>query len=159
MNDSTQLAQRIGERLIDRGWTLATAESCTGGMIGHTITENAGSSGYYMGGIVAYSNDVKQQLLNVPAATLATVGAVSEATARAMADGARARLHTDCAIATTGIAGPDGGSDDKPVGLVYIAAAAGDTIVVQRHIFGGDRSAIKAQTVEAALQLLLDSLQ
>lgn len=152
------LAQRVGAALQARGWTLATAESCTGGLIGHTITEVAGSSAYYQGGIVAYSNAVKQAQLGVPQATLDSVGAVSAETARAMAEGARAQLQADVAVATTGIAGPGGGSAAKPVGLVFIAVASADATTSQRYVFSGDRSAIKQQTAQTALQLVLDAL-
>lgn len=152
------LAQQVGAALQARGWTLATAESCTGGLIGHTLTEIAGSSAYYLGGIVAYSNAVKQAQLGVPQATLNSVGAVSAETARAMAQGVRARLQADVAVATTGIAGPGGGSAAKPVGLVFIAVATADATSSQRYIFSGDRSAIKQQTAQTALQLVLDTL-
>jgi PncC family amidohydrolase len=128
-------------------------------LIGHLVTEIAGSSAYYRGGAIVYSNDLKQQLLDVPATTLATHGAVSEPTARAMAEGARARLHADVGLATTGIAGPGGGTPTKPVGLVFIAVATPTQLVAQRHLFNGDRASIKQQTARAALQLVLDSLQ
>src|SRR3712207_5216894 len=121
--NNEELAQHVGAQLQRRQLTVATAESCTGGLIGHLLTEIAGSSAYFMGGVIAYSNAVKHSLLDVPEATLAAVGAVSEETARAMAQGVRARLHTDIGIATTGIAGPGGGTPQKPVGLVYIAVA------------------------------------
>ncbi len=153
-----ELAQHVGERLQQRQMTVATAESCTGGLIGHLLTEIAGSSAYYMGGVVAYSNAVKQSLLEVPQATLASVGAVSEETARAMAQGVRSRLHTDVGIATTGIAGPGGGTPHKPVGLVFIAVATPNDVQCQRHVFEGDRPSVKQQTAAAALQLLLDVL-
>lgn len=144
--------------LQGRSLTLATAESCTGGLIGHLITEIAGSSAYYLGGIVAYSNAVKQAQLGVPRTTFDRNGAVSEPTARAMAGGVRLALNADVGVATTGIAGPGGGTAEKPVGLVYIAVAVGERIECQRHVFNGDRSSIKAQTAVAALQLLLDVL-
>ena len=152
------LAQQVGAALGARGWTLATAESCTGGLIGHAITEIAGSSAYYLGGIVAYSNEVKQAQLGVPAATLERGGAVSAETARAMAEGARARIGADITVATTGIAGPGGGSEAKPVGLVFIAIATADATRSQRYIFSGDRAAVKRQTAQTALQLVLDAL-
>ncbi len=159
MNDALLLARQIGERLTARQATLATAESCTGGLIGHLITEVAGSSAYYLGGIVAYSNDVKRSLLGVAEATLLTHGAVSEPTAREMAQGARLRLGAHVAVATTGIAGPGGGTATKPVGLVYIAVATHDAIHCERFVFAGDRHAIKHHTATTALRLLLDTLQ
>jgi nicotinamide-nucleotide amidase len=159
MNDALRLARQLGEQLTARRYALATAESCTGGLIGHLITEVAGSSAYYLGGIVAYSNDVKQSLLGVAEDTLLTHGAVSEPTAREMAQGARHRLGAHIAVATTGIAGPGGGTDTKPVGLVYIAVAAPDALRCERFVFSGDRHAIKHQTATAALRLLLDALQ
>jgi PncC family amidohydrolase len=159
MSAELELAAAIGARLTARGLTVATAESCTGGLIGHLITEIAGSSAYYVGGIVAYSNDVKRSQLGVPEATLATHGAVSESTARAMAEGARRTLGADIGVATTGIAGPGGGSESKPVGLVYVAVATRDGTIVERHLLDGDRHAIKQQTAAAALRLLVDTLQ
>lgn len=155
---ATELAGRVGELLTNRNLALATAESCTGGLIGHLITEIAGSSAYYVGGIVAYSNAVKEAQLGVPRTILETVGAVSEDTARAMAAGARDRLGADVGVATTGIAGPGGGTLTKPVGLVYICVSTAETLRVERHVFPGDRHAVKQQTAVAALQLLLDVL-
>jgi PncC family amidohydrolase len=159
MTDTLHLTQRVGERLMERGLTLASAESCTGGLIGHLITEIAGSSAYYIGGIIAYSNAVKEAQLGVPQATLMTHGAVSQATAEAMATGVRGSLKADVGVATTGIAGPGGGTPAKPVGLVYVAVATADTTRCERFVFSGDRQSIKQQTAVAALHLLLDSLQ
>jgi PncC family amidohydrolase len=153
------LARKAGQRLMAHGLTLATAESCTGGLIGHLLTEIAGSSAYYLGGIVAYSNEVKRSHLGVAEQTLMTHGAVSEPTAREMARGARLTIGADVGVATTGIAGPGGGSESKPVGLVYIAVATQDKIRCERYVFDGDRHAIKQQTAAAALRLLLDALQ
>lgn len=158
MTAEQHLAQQVGAALQTRGYTLATAESCTGGLIGHLITEIRGSSAYYVGGIVAYSNAVKRSLLDVPQVILASVGAVSEETARAMAAGVRARLDVDVGVATTGIAGPDGGSPAKPVGLVYISVQTPTATLVERRVFAGDRHAVKQQTAVAALQLLLNVL-
>lgn len=155
----TDLAQQLGDLLLARRLTLATAESCTGGLIGHLITEIAGSSAYYNGGVVAYSNAVKRDLLGVPQPILDSVGAVSDLTARAMASGVRQRIGADVGVATTGIAGPGGGTATKPVGLVYIAVATPGAVVCERHVFGGDRHAVKEQTAAAALQLLLNTLQ
>lgn len=154
-----ELAQHVGQQLQHHKRTVATAESCTGGLIGHLLTEIAGSSAYYVGGIVAYSNAVKQSQLDVPQTIIESMGAVSEETARAMAEGVRTRLDADLGVATTGIAGPGGGTPTKPVGLVYIAVASAGGTQCQRHIFGGDRHSVKQQTAAAALQLLRDSLQ
>ena len=155
MNDALLLARQIGERLTARQATLATAESCTGGLIGHLITEVAGSSAYYLGGIVAYSNDVKRSLLGVAEATLLTHGAVSEPVARAMAEGALARSGAYLAVSVTGIAGPGGGTAAKPVGLVHLALALrGGRIEAERHLFAGDRAAVRAASVAAAFALI-----
>ena len=158
MDQETELARRVGERLQAQGWMLATAESCTGGLIGHLVTEIAGSSAYYAGGVVAYSNTVKQRVLGVPEQTLIDHGAVSEPTAEAMARGVGALLGAAVAVATTGIAGPGGGTATKPVGLVYIAVATPGAVRVERHVFPGDRSSVKRQTAAAALELLLNVL-
>jgi PncC family amidohydrolase len=152
-----RLEARLGQGLLARGWTIGTAESCTGGLIMHRLTNIAGSSEYVLGGIVAYSNAVKQSLLNVRQGTLIAYGAVSEQTASEMAVGARKALSVDFAISVTGIAGPGGGSVEKPVGLTYIAVAGPqDLLVVNRHIWDGDREAVKSASAEAALQLALD---
>ena len=125
----------------------------------HRLTNIPGSSAYVAGGIVAYSNQVKQSVLGVKQGTLIAHGAVSEQTAQEMAQGARQLLKTDFAVSITGIAGPGGGSDEKPVGLTYIGLAGpDDLLVVQRHIWDGDRLAVKDASAEAALQLLLDIL-
>lgn len=150
-----ELAQHCGAVLQTHGWTIATAESCTGGLLGHMLTEIPGSSAYYQGSIIAYSNRVKRDLLGVPEAILLNDGAVSEATARAMAESVRERLRCDVGIATTGIAGPGGGSETKPVGLVYIAVATPTTTQCQHYIFSGDRSANKKESAVAAFHLLL----
>lgn len=149
---------RIVSYLIDAGKTIATAESCSGGLIAHRLTNVPGASTPFLGGIVAYSNAVKTALLAVPAPTLESFGAVSEETARAMAEGARAALGADMAIAVTGIAGPGGGTPEKPVGLVYMALAQAGQTQVERHEFHGDRESIKMQTAEAALNLVWESL-
>lgn len=142
------------ERLRARGLTVATAESCTGGLVAAALTAVPGSSDVVVGGFVTYSNGMKIRMLGVPEAVLASVGAVSEACARAMAEGAARESGADVAVSTTGIAGPGGGSAEKPVGLVYIGAASRDgRSEVQRHVFPGDRAAVRAATVEAALRL------
>jgi PncC family amidohydrolase len=153
-----ELAQHSGAALQAHGWTLATAESCTGGLLGHMLTEIPGSSAYYQGSIIAYSNNIKRDLLGVPEAILQNDGAVSEATARTMAESVRERLCCDVGIATTGIAGPGGGTETKPVGLVYIAVATPTQTHCKRYIFSGDRSANKKESAVAAFQLLLSML-
>jgi len=153
-NDET-LEHVVGVRLAEGGLTVAAAESCTGGLVAHRITGVPGSSRYFRGGIVAYSNDVKTSLLGVPATLIETEGAVSEEVARAMAEGARQVCATDFAVSTTGIAGPDGGSDAKPVGLTWIAVACPEgTTECRRYTFGGDRGVIQARAAHAALELL-----
>ena len=148
-------ARRLGRRLTERGWQLAAAESCTGGMIGHVITQVPRSSDHFLGGIVSYSDAVKQELLDVPPRLLEQVGAVSAEVAEAMTTGALARFPiARVAISATGIAGPDGGSKDKPVGLTYVAAALRDgTATVERHIWPHDRDGNKRASVLAALEL------
>ncbi len=149
------LAETVGRLLAEAGATLATAESCSGGLLAHTITNVPGSSAYFMRGWVTYSNDAKCADLAVPAALLAAHGAVSAEVAEAMARGAALRAHTTYALSTTGVAGPGGGSAAKPVGLVYIAVAgAAERVDVYRNIFAGDRLAVKEQTVRAALAAL-----
>lgn len=159
MTDSAiEYAQEIGAALQQRQWTIATAESCTGGLLGHLLTEIAGSSAYYQGGVVAYSNEVKQSHLGVPAAILETEGAVSEATARAMAQGVRERIGTTVGVSTTGIAGPGGGTATKPVGLVYMCVATPKTTLCRRYVFDGDRQQNKQYTALRALELILTAL-
>jgi PncC family amidohydrolase len=146
--------QVIGQLLRARGLTLAVAESCTGGLVGHRITEVAGSSDYYRGGVVAYADEVKESLLGVPRRVLAEHGAVSAVTALAMAQGVRQALGADVGLAVTGIAGPGGGTPDKPVGLVYTALATPDGEWVEPHLWRGNRSVNKALSADAALGLL-----
>jgi nicotinamide-nucleotide amidase len=134
--------------------TLATAESCTGGLIAAALTAVPGSSATVLAGFVTYSNEAKASMLGVPPATITAVGAVSEAVAHAMAEGARARSGATIAVSCTGIAGPGGGSADKPVGLVFIGAANESLTLVERHVFPGDRAAIRAATVAAAFALI-----
>lgn len=137
---------------------LATAESCTGGLVGHRLTNVPGASDWYAGGVITYSNESKASLLGVSASDLAACGAVSEPVARQMAEGVRRVFGAVYGIGITGIAGPGGGSAEKPVGLVYVAAAGPDETRVARHVFDGTREAIKAQSAEAALGLLLELL-
>ncbi|WP_237216814.1 CinA family protein [Falsiroseomonas oryziterrae] len=138
-----------------KGLTLATAESCTGGLIAAALTAIPGSSATVLAGYVTYSNDAKTRLVGVPATMLATHGAVSDPVARQMAEGALADSGADIAVSCTGIAGPSGGSAAKPVGLVFIGCARrGRTTRAERHVFPGDRGAIRAATVDAALALI-----
>jgi PncC family amidohydrolase len=153
------LEERIGKLLVERGLTLAVAESCTGGLIGHRITNVPGSSEYFMGGVVAYAYDAKERVLGVRHDTLYDYGAVSEPTALEMARGARRLLMTDLALAVTGIAGPGGGTPEKPVGLVYIALSARDLERCERYVWAYDRAGNKAATADAALTLLLEYLK
>jgi PncC family amidohydrolase len=148
----------IGQLLNQQHLTLATAESCTGGLIGHRLTEVPGSSDYFRGGIIAYSNEIKERVLGVSHATLESYGAVSAETAIEMARGARRVLQTDLAVSVTGIAGPGGGTADKPIGLTYIALAAASYERVERFVWNADRSVNKWASSEAALQLVIDYL-
>ena len=150
---------KIGLLLCARCLTLATAESCTGGLISHRITNVAGSSDYYLGGVVAYSNEAKMALLNVPAGLLAQYGAVSRETVLEMTRGARQALRADIAISVSGIAGPGGGTDGKPVGTVWVGLAAPDGDWARLHHFAGDRQQNKASSAEAALQMLVEYLE
>lgn len=145
----------IGKKLSQRHWTLSAAESCTGGLISHRLTEVPGSSAYFMGTVVAYSNIVKEKLLGVRASTLKKYGAVSSRGAVEMARGARKLFKTDCALAVTGIAGPSGGSKEKPVGLVFVAVSAkGMEDAWGKKVFNGPRSRVKARAACMALDLL-----
>jgi len=156
--DVWELAARLGERMADRGLTVATAESCTGGLVAAAITDVPGSSGWFLGAVVAYANDVKTRLLEVTEADLAAEGAVSEAVALAMALGARRRLGTDLAVAITGIAGPGGATPDKPVGTVWIAVSGAGRSLARQHRFDGDRRAVRRAATAAALAMLLELL-
>ena len=149
-------AQELGARCRSAGVTVATAESCTGGLVGHLITEVPGSSAYFLGGFVTYDDPVKVALVEVPDALLAAHGAVSAQVAVAMAEGARRRLGADVAVSTTGIAGPDGGSDEKPVGLTYVAVADDAGVEVRRHLWSSDREANKRESAAAVLGLLVE---
>lgn len=150
------LARQVIETYAARGLTLGTAESCTGGLIAGALTGISGSSAVVDRGFVTYSNDAKMDLLDVAGSTLRDHGAVSEQTARAMAWGVLTHAPVDCAVAVTGIAGPTGGSKDKPVGLVHFGAARhGRDIVHEQHVFEGDRTAVRMATVKRALELLL----
>jgi len=151
---SPSLEVVVGQTLLERHLTLAVAESCTGGLIGHRLTNVPGSSTYFLGGIISYAYDAKERLLGVSHDTLYNYGAVSEQTAREMARGARRALGADVAVSVTGIAGPGGAMPGKPVGLTWIALSARDADEARQYIWSGDREANKAQSAEAALALL-----
>ncbi|BAS27651.1 competence/damage-inducible protein A [Limnochorda pilosa] len=156
--DDEPLEVVVGRLLRERELTLAVAESCTGGLIGDRLTDVPGSSAYFLGSLVTYSNAAKERELGVPAAVLERHGAVSRETAEAMARGVRERLAADCGLAVTGIAGPGGETPTKPVGLVYVGAAVGEKVVVEEHRFRGERRAVKERSARAALDLLRRSL-
>jgi len=156
--DQESLAPIVGRLLLAKKQTLATAESCTGGMIGQWLTAIPGSSAWYQGGVISYANRVKEEVLAVPAAMLAAHGAVSAEVAKAMAMGARRLCHADLALAVTGIAGPDGGSAEKPVGTVYIALASGQGARAERFLFAGDRQRIREMSVQTALNMVRQEL-
>ena len=155
----TDLAIRILDRAKALGLTIATVESCTGGMVAAALTDIAGSSAVFERGWVTYSNQAKHEELGVPWLDLNTVGAVSQAVAIAMAEGALRQSSVDLAVSITGIAGPGGGSPEKPVGLVHFACARRNAVTqFEHHIFQGDRAAIRSQATKTALALLLDCL-
>lgn len=148
------VAEKLVELYRASGKTCATAESCTGGGIGAAITAVPGSSAVFLGGVIAYANAVKREVLGVSADTLATLGAVSAETAAQMAEGARRLTEAEVAVSVTGIAGPDGGSAEKPVGLVWFGLATAAGTRTERAIFPGDREQIRAATITHALGML-----
>ena len=152
------LVRRLHERLAGGELTIAVAESCTGGMLAAAITDQPGSSAYFKGGVVAYSDEVKERLLEVPSELLASHGAVSAEVARAMAEGARRRLGADLGVSITGIAGPEADGTEKPVGLTHVWLAAAEGAEGRRFVFSGDRWANRRQAVGEALSLLLARL-
>ncbi len=159
MTTAPSLEQRIRQLLDGRDDVrIATAESCTGGTIAARLTSQAGSSAYFVGGVVSYANDVKHAVLGVPADVLENPGAVSEPTARAMAEGVSDLMQATHAVSTTGIAGPDGGTARKPVGTVYIGIATPEGTRVEHHVFPGDRAAVIAAAADRALELLLGAI-
>lgn len=157
--DDTDLAAVVLDRLRRRGLHLGTAESCTGGLVGVRLTEVSGSSDVYRGGVVAYSNELKTSLLGVPPALIEAHGAVSEAVVRAMAEGALSRLGVDVALAVTGIAGPGGGSAEKPVGTVWLGLASAGTTEARGALFVGTRHEIRVRAAQAALFLAARNLR
>jgi PncC family amidohydrolase len=148
-------AKTIAKLLTARNQTLATAESCTGGLVSHTITNIPGASNFYKGGVIAYANDTKSRLVGVPSSLIGEHGAVSAPVALAMAKGIRKKTRADFSIAVTGIAGPGGGTRSKPVGLVFIAASSLRKTLLRRFLFKGTRLQVKTQARDAALNMLL----
>jgi nicotinamide-nucleotide amidase len=147
-----------GKLLSKQGLKLAVAESCTGGLIGHLLTNVAGSSTYYLGGVIAYANEAKMNLLGVSRGTLEKHGAVSSETVIEMARGVRIALGADIGIAVSGIAGPGGGTPEKPVGTVWIGLSSNQEEYSRHYLWTGDRLAVKEQTARAALDLLMEHL-
>jgi nicotinamide-nucleotide amidase len=154
-----RLVEDLATALLARGWMLATAESCTGGLIAGACTDLAGSSNWLERGFVSYSNAAKSELLGVDAALIARHGAVSEPVARAMAQGALQHSKAQCALAVTGIAGPGGGSADKPVGTVWFAWATPDGLYSEVQRLDGDRAQVRSATVQHSLAVLLSLVQ
>ena len=157
--DHISLEEEIGRLLTERGETLAIAESLTGGLVTSRITDVPGSSAYLVEGVVAYANEAKEALLGVREATLIAHGAVSEPVAREMAEGVRLRAGTTWGISTTGIAGPTGATEEKPLGLVYVAVAGPGGTEVRRNVFPGDRLEVKTASGAAVLALLLEQME
>lgn len=159
MNEVAELAARLHKILTGTGATLAVAESCTGGKIAAAITSVPGSSAYFKGGVVAYANEAKTALLEVDPELIERNGAVDAAVAEQMAQGARKAFGASFAVATTGIAGPDGGTEERPVGLVYIATACPRGADSRRFVFAGDRNQVRIQAAKKALEMLLEGFQ
>ncbi len=151
-----RLEETLGGLLVERGWTISVAESCTGGLLAARITDVAGSSGYFKGGVIAYHNELKERLLGVPARAVEENG-VSEEVARAMARGCREHLRTDIALGITGIAGPGGGTRETPVGTIFIAIATSRDTRCERFSFLGDRASNREQAVQAALKMAIET--
>ncbi len=158
-SDLVELAERLQGICLGRGITVGLAESCTGGLIAASLTAVPGSSGYFLGSLVTYADATKEALLDVPAATLLTHGAVSAQTARAMAVGARERLGATVAASVTGISGPDGGSAEKPVGLTYLGLSAAGVTDVRRHVWAGDRDANRTESARAVIMWLVEHVE
>ena len=159
MSAKSGIEAKIGRRLAERGWTLALAESCTGGLIGYRVTSVPGSSRWFRGGVTAYENGVKERLLGVRPSTLRKHGAVSAETALEMARGARRTVGAKVALSVTGVAGPDGGTVEKPVGLVYAAVSAGRKKAFVEGRFRGGRERVRRQAADMALKLLLSFIE
>ena len=156
--NNEEILNKISIILKEKNLKIAVAESCTGGLVSHTFTNLSGSSEYFDRGIVTYSNNAKTELLDVSENILEKYGAVSEQVAKAMAKGIRKKSNVDIGISTTGIAGPTGGTEDKPVGLVYIAISTTNNTIVKKYQFSGDRLENKESTCRAALEKLLESI-
>lgn len=152
-------ATQAAEILFKHGLTIATAESCTGGMIASELVGYSGMSAHFNEGYVTYANEAKQKLLGVKSVTLASYGAVSEECAREMAYGVKKAAGSDIGIATTGIAGPDGGTDEKPVGTVFIGCAYKDKIIVRHYLFSGSRAQIRMAATRMAFRLIVDTFR
>ncbi|OUM02628.1 CinA family protein [Variovorax sp. JS1663] len=158
-SDTPALVEQLAQVLQDKGWMMATAESCTGGLIAGACTDLSGSSNWFERGFVTYSNEAKTELLGVDASLIGGHGAVSEPVARAMAEGAVARSRAQVAVAVTGVAGPTGGSAEKPVGTVWFGWSVGGQARTERRRFDGGRAEVRAATVHHALQMLLKLLR
>ncbi len=159
MEEKDILEARVARVLLAKGYRLSTAESCTGGLISHRLTNIPGSSNYFDRGVIVYSNESKIDMIGVPQDVIIKNGAVSEQTAKAMAEGVRDLAKTDIGLAVTGIAGPGGGTKEKPVGLVYIGLASIRPTLVEKFNFSGGRQEIKKKTSDAALNMVLHALE
>jgi nicotinamide-nucleotide amidase len=153
------LAETVGRLLVAQHRTLSLCESCTAGMLSSVVTQVPGSSRYFLGGIVAYDNSVKQNIVGVEHATIETHGAVSQEVAEEMAEGTRVRVNSDICVSITGIAGPEGGSEEKPVGLIFVAVAQQGAICTSQYRFSGPRDAVRRKACQAALELLIQVLK
>jgi PncC family amidohydrolase len=150
---------KLGEILNGRRLTLSVAESCTGGLLGGAVTSAAGSSSYFRGGVIAYDNDIKRDILGVPSEDLEKYGAVSDQVVRAMASGVAKLFNSDCAISVSGIAGPGGATEGKPVGLVFIGVSFKGKTQSRSFVFNGNRKEVRAQSVSAAVEFLIETLR
>ncbi len=157
--DPEKLTTELASALLLGQQKICAAESCTGGLIAKALTDLAGSSDWFERGFVTYSNEAKSEMLAVPASLIEDYGAVSEAVATAMASGALRHSRADFSVAVTGVAGPGGGSDDKPVGTVWIAVASSEQMIAKRYQFEGDRQAVRGATMQTAIELLLDLVE
>lgn len=153
------LAQELGKLLLERGQTVTAAESCSGGLICAAITDVSGSSSWFERGFVVYANQAKTDMLGVPQALLQTHGAVSEQVVLSIARGARDAAHADWAVAVSGVAGPAGGTEEKPVGTVWLAWVGPDVVLSEQCLFKGDRASVRAQTVQRALERLVELIR